>query len=128
MFVNKYNRLRTAAFKAESASDAAASKDERAQGRSPRSLAHNADSYGSPPKHLVRTLVRIDLATGYFGENQCNSLKVGRLVAVGFGYMRIADQHHTSTFRAAVLASPVLGVPVGSINKIWASSCATGRC
>ena len=76
---------------------------------------------------LPRRLIPM-LATGYSGFDQRVSLKVERLAAVGSGCTCIADQRYISTFCTAVLASPVLGVPFGSISKIWASSCATGRC
>ena len=49
-------------------------------------------------------------------------LKVAQLAAVSFGYTRAADQRYNLTFCAAVLASPVLGVPFGSISKKWAFS------
>lgn len=77
---------------------------------------------------LLRDLKRTDLATGCPGANRCVLLKVERLAAVGPAYMCMAGPRYILTFCTAVLASPVLGVPFGSISKIWASSCATGRC
>ena len=64
------------------------------------------------------------LGKGCVGTGHCSLSHTN----LGSGHACIANQHYISTFLAAVLASPVLGVPLGSISKIWASSCATGRC